>query len=504
MKKVIMVILDGFGVGKKNDDNAVHLAEMFNYTELVDEYPNTILETSGDEVDTPEDKRIDCEVSHLMLGAGRAIEQDITLANENLGSTLIEQNEKLLELLEYLKDSGGSLHLAGMVSDGKVYSDIRYMKNFIMHLKNMGVKKLYFHAITDGRDVLNNTAINYLDDLDATMKEQGLGKIATICGRTYAMDRDGNYKKTKAYTDLLIDGKGAKISNYEKGINACYKRGINDEDLPPIILDEKAKLNTGDVLIWLNYREDRARQLLKALCNKDFDEYRVKKVPGLKVVSILPIDEVDNLTWLIDKDEAEYSLGQYLSLLGLKQARVGEEDKFSNLSYYFNGGTDKRLKGCDNFEIKSYPRSETIDHPEMKLDEVTKTTIRCIEHDYDLIVVNIENPDIFGHIGDINKTVETLHHVDDALGKICDACDDNFYTLIITSDHGNVEEMVNEDGTPNKGHTSNPVPFIIRDKHVKLKNKGSISQVAGTILRYMDIAIPKEMQDAGVILKEEE
>ena len=504
MNKVVMLILDGFGVGKNYEGNAISAADMSCFNELLEEYPNTTLTTTGENVDTPEEKRIDCEVSHLILGAGKTVEQDITICNENLGSTIIEQNPRMLELLEYLKDSGGNLHLVGLVSDGLVYSDIKYMKNFIHHLKYMGVTKLYFHAITDGRDVQNHTAIQYLKDLEETFADRYLGKLATICGRSFAMDRDENWKNTKAYYELLTQGKGAQINNYEKAIEACYKRDIGDENIPPIILDEKGVVGDGDVLLWLNFREDRARQILSAFSNKDFDGFRRKRVPALRVASILPIDEVDNLTNLIDKDEAEYSLGQYLSALGLTQARIGEEDKFSNLSYYFNGSTDKKIKKCDNYPIKSYPREETINHPEMNMAGVTKQIIKCMERDYDLIVANYESPDIFGHIGDIDKAVETLKLLDEEIEKLCDACDDNFYKLIITSDHGNVEEMLNEDGTPNKGHTANPVPFVIRDKNVKLRHKGSITQVAGTILKYMDIAIPSEMKDAGILIKEEE
>ena len=504
MNKIAMIILDGFGVGKNYAGNAIELADMDTYKELLDLYPNTTLDTTGENIDLPDDKRIDCEVSHLILGSGKVVPQDITICNENLGSTLIEQNERLLELLEYLKDSGGNLHLVGMVSDGKVYSDIRYMKTFITHLKNMGVNKLYFHAITDGKDVHDGTSLTYLDDLVNTMNEQELGKLATICGRTYAMDRDENYKKTKAYYNLLVESVGAKVNDYRKGIETCYKNNISDEIIPPIVLDDNAKVSSGDVMIWLNFREDRARQILGAFLNKDYPGFERNIISGLKIASILPIDEVDDLIHLIDKDEAEYSLGQYLSALGLKQARIAEEDKFSNLSYYFNGATDKKIKGCDNYIIESYPHDETVNHPEMNMAGITKQIVKCMEHDVDFILVNIETPDIFGHIGDITKAIEALNILDLELEKICEACDENFYTLVITSDHGNIEEMLNEDGTPNKGHTSNPVLFIIRDKNVKLKNKGSIAQVAGTILKYMELAIPKEMQDAGILLKEEE
>lgn len=504
MNKIIMVILDGFGESSKEDGNLIKAANMSNYNELYDLYPHSSLITTGEEVNVPDDKTIDCEVSHLLIGAGKVVKQDITLCNEVLGSTLIEKNENLLEILDYIKDSGGALHLMGLVSDGKVYSDIRYMKTFLGHLKNMGVKKVYFHAITDGRDVPDGTCINYLSDLENTMKQVGLGKIATICGRSYAMDRNEDYNKTKFYINLLLNGKGASIRNYKNAIEACYNKNVYDENIPPIILDEKGIIGEGSVAIWLNFREDRAKQTLSALIDPEFDKFKVNRPPGLRVFSLLPIDDVNSLENLIDKDSSEYSLGKYLSDLGLRQARISEVDKFNNIGYYFNGCTDKKLRYCDNYVIPSYEKKDMIKHPGLNLNGLVEQTIKCMEKDYDFILVNIENPDIFGHAGNPNAIVESLNEVDKALGKIIDGVDDNFYKLIVTSDHGNVEEMKNEDGSLNLGHTRNKVPFIIRDKHVKLKSNGTIIQIAPTILKYMDIAIPEEMQDQKVLFKEEE
>lgn len=504
MNKILMIILDGFGESSEEKGNAIKMATMDNYNELIDLYPHTYLDTTGEVLGLPEDKTIDCEASHLLIGAGKYVKQDLTLCNEVLCSTLIEKNERLIELLNYLKKSGGVLHLVGLVSDGKVYSDIGYMKTFISHLKNMGVKKLYFHAITDGRDTGPNTSVSYLEDLDATMKEVGLGKIATICGRDFAMDRVEDYEKTKVYYDLLVNGRGVLIRSYKSAINACYSRDVYDEKLPPIILDDKSMIGDGDVIISLNYRSDRLRQMLSSFCDKDFNGFKVKNIPGLKVASLLPVDDVPNLINLIDKSNEGLSLGTYLSDLNLKQARIAEIDKFNNIGYYFNGCSDKKLKWCDNYIIPSYDKKEIYNHPELNLEEVTKQIIKCMERDVDFILVNIENPDVFGHIGDISKVVDSLNKIDEYLGKIIESVDDNFYKLILTSDHGNVEHMLNPDGSIDFGHTSNKVPFIIRDKHIKLKNNGNITQIAPTILKYMNVAIPKEMSETKTLFKDEE
>jgi 2,3-bisphosphoglycerate-independent phosphoglycerate mutase len=501
MNKTIMVVLDGFGYSEEENGNAILKAKMDHFNELYETFPHSLLETAGENVDTPEDKTIDCEVAHLIMGAGRSVKQDITLCNEVLGSTLIEKNEKLIDIIENLYRNSGALHLIGLVSDGKVYSDIRYMKNFIAHLKNMGLKKLYFHAITDGRDVMPNSANQYLDDLIDVMNLNELGKVVSICGRSSAMDRSEDYKKTKVFTDLIIKGKGVPIKNFHSAIDTCYKRNVTDEIIPPIILDEDGTIKPGDAVIWLNFREDRARQTLNALANKEFSEYKTGMPDDVKVFSLLKIEDIDGLDYLIDKDSNEYSVGKYFSDLGLKQARISEVDKFVNISYYFNGCEDKKLKYCDNFIIPSYEKKDMIKFPALNLDGLTDRVIKCLEHDYDFILVNIENPDLFGHTGNMDITVEALKEVDRCIGKIYDAVNDNFYKLIITSDHGNVEEMINEDGTPNRGHTNNLVPFIICDKHVKLKDKGIITQIAPTLLKYMNIAIPKQMEDTKVLFK---
>lgn len=503
MKKVIMLILDGFGINDNDYGNAIKQASMPNYMELYNNYPHSILQASGEYVGLPDDQFGNSEVGHLTIGAGRRLKQDITLCNEVLGSTLIEKNETLLELINHVNENNGVLHLMGLVSDGGVHSDIKYMKNLLSHLKNMGCKKVKFHVITDGRDTSTTSAIGYIDDLNNSLKENNMGNIATICGRYYAMDRDNKWERTKIYTDMILNGKGVVIKNYQTAIEACYKRNVTDEFLPPIIIDETSTLKNNDGLLWLNYRGDRARQVLTVLCDEEFNEYPTKKLDNLSVVTLVDVPNMVDTPHLLENNNDVYSLGCYLSDLELHQARIAETEKFAHVTFFFNGGDKTKLKGCDNFLIPS-PKVSTYDlTPEMSVREVTKQTIKCLEKDYDFILVNFANPDMLGHTGKIEATKEGLEVIDDCLKSIIDAVDDNFYKLIVTADHGNCDEMLDKDGNIITTHSTNPVPFIIRDKHVSLKHKGDLTQIAPTILKYMDIAVPKEMQETKSLFEEE-
>ncbi len=504
MKKVIMLILDGFGINESEYGNAIKQANMPNYNALFNEYPHSILQASGEYVGLPDDQFGNSEVGHLTMGAGRKLKQDITLCNEVLGSTLIEKNEEMLKLVERVKKNNGVLHLMGLVSDGGVHSDIKYMKNLIGHLKNMGIEKVKFHVITDGRDTGVKTSIFYIESLDSVLKENDIGNIATICGRYYAMDRDNKWERTKFYSDLLLNGKGVQIKNYKAAIEACYKRDVTDEFLPPIIIDDNATLKEGDSLLWLNYRGDRARQILTVLKDPEFNEYPVKKLEDFEVVTLVDVPNTVDLPHLLENNSEVYSLGCYLSDLGLHQARIAETEKFAHVTFFFNGGDKTKLKGCDNFLIPS-PKVATYDlTPPMSVREVTKQAIKCIEKDYDFILVNFANPDMLGHTGNIEATKEGLEVVDECLGEIINAVDDNFYKLIVTADHGNCDEMLGKDGEVLTTHSTNPVPFIVRDSHVNLKHKGDLTQIAPTILKYMDIAIPKEMQESSTLFVEED
>lgn len=505
MKKVIMVILDGFGLNDLENGNAIKAANMETFNNLFKEYPHSVLQASGEYVGLPDDQFGNSEVGHLTIGAGRRIKQDLLKANELLGSPSIEQNDKLIELVNHTINNNSTLHLCGLVSDGRVHSDIKYMKNILGHLKNMGVKKVKFHAITDGRDTKVDSSIGYLTELENVMKALNIGKISTVCGRYYAMDRDNKWERTKVYTDLLLKGVGIKIRTFKTGIEACYKKNLTDEFLPPLILDEDATIKNNDAFLWLNFRGDRSRQILTVLKNEDFQEYKVKKIDNLKILAItdVPGAKLTNKEYLIENEEI-YSLGVYLSDLGLRQARIAETEKFAHVTYFFNGGGKVKIKGCDNFLIPS-KKVKTYDlTPNMSALEVTEQVLKCLEKDYDFILVNFANPDMLGHTGVIDATVNGLKTIDECLSKIVEAVDNNFYKLIITADHGNCDEMIRKDGSISTTHSIYPVPFILRDKHVSLKHKGDLTEIAPTILKYMDIAIPSEMKDTKTLFVEED
>ena len=505
MKKVIMVILDGFGLNDLENGNAIKAANMETFNNLYKEYPHSVLQASGEYVGLPDDQFGNSEVGHLTIGAGRRIKQDLLKANELLGSPSIEQNDKLIELVNHTINNNSTLHLCGLVSDGRVHSDIKYMKNILGHLKNMGVKKVKFHAITDGRDTKVDSSIGYLTELENVMKTLNIGKISTVCGRYYAMDRDNKWERTKVYSDLLLKGVGIKIRTFKTGIEACYKKNLTDEFLPPLILDEDATIKNNDSFLWLNFRGDRSRQILTVLKNEDFQEYKIKKIDNLKILAItdVPGAKLTNKEYLIENEEI-YSLGVYLSDLGLRQARIAETEKFAHVTYFFNGGGKVKIKGCDNFLIPS-KKVKTYDlTPNMSALEVTEQVLKCLEKDYDFILVNFANPDMLGHTGVIDATVNGLKTIDECLSRIVEAVDNNFYKLIITADHGNCDEMIRKDGSISTTHSIYPVPFILRDKHVSLKHKGDLTEIAPTILKYMDIAIPSEMKDTKTLFVEED
>lgn len=504
MKKVIMIILDGFGINSKEYGNAIKQAYMPTLHDLFNNYSVATLEASGEAVGLPDNQFGNSEVGHMTIGAGIKIKQDIIRCNEIMLGTTIEENEEYKNLVNHVNEFNSDLHLIGLVSDGGVHSDIKYIKNLLPHLKKSGINKIFFHAITDGRDTSIDSSISYLDDLENALKEQKLGHISTVCGRYYAMDRDNKWDRTKVYTDMLINGKGVMIKNYVSAIKACYKRDITDEFLPPIVLDETSMIKENDAILWLNFRSDRARQLLETLIDPNFSEYRIKKFNNLFVCSLTNVTDVDVKHYILEKNNKLYSIGEYFSDLGLSQARIAETEKYAHVTYFFNGASKVKLKKCSNFLIPS-PKVKTYDEtPAMSVLSVTDQVIKCLEKDFSFILVNIANPDMLGHTGNLEATKEGLEIVDDCLKQIIDAVDDNFYKLIVTADHGNCDEMLDENGNVLTTHSMNPVPFVIRDKYVKLKHKGNITQIAPTILNYMDIAIPKSMQDTKSLFVDDE
>lgn len=504
MKKILMIILDGFGYREEEHGNAIKHANMPFYKKLWEEYPHSILEASGEYVGLPYDRFGNSEVCHGIIGLGHKIKQKITIVNEEINKKTIYENQYLKELVEHTVTNNSNLHLMGLLSDGGVHSDIDYMIKLIPILKEMGVKKLYFHAITDGRDTLMNNSMKYIEMLQKVFKENKLGEIASVCGRYYAMDRDHKYERTKYYYNMIVNGHAAKVLNLEKAIESCYNRNIYDEFLPPILLNHDLKLNDNDTLLWLNFRHDRAIQILNAINDPEFDGFETKQINNLKTYTLFEHEDIKNVTPLFEFHEEDlYPIGEYFSDLEISQVRIAETEKYAHVTKFFNAEKSKKFKGTKNILVPS-PKVSTYDlTPLMSAEEVTNQVIKSLEKDYEFILVNYANPDMVGHTGNFKATVEALEGLDKCLEEVMKSAEDNFYKVFILSDHGNADTMLDENNVPITTHSMEPVPFIITDKNIKLKPKGDLTNVAPTLLHYVDIAIPEAMKDSKSLIIED-
>lgn len=491
MKKILTIILDGFGMRNETEGNAIKDAEMSCFNNLWAEYPHSLLKASEEAVGLREGQFGNSETGHQTIGAGRLIKQNEVLVDEFLSGDVLE-NEVFEKLLQ---NKNKDIHLMGLCSDGNVHAGIDDALRLYELLVENGVKKIHFHVISDGRDTDIHTAYKYIHQIEELIDKHKVGNIATICGRYYAMDRDKNYDRTKIYYDLVTRGVGIKGIDINKTINKMYEKGITDEFLSPIVLDTSSLIKNGDVLIWLNYRADRAKQIVSSFVDSLFDGFNTYKMDELEVYSFFPIDKTIPTLNFIEEEYVKNPLGLYLSALGITQARIAETEKFPHVTYFFDGGYSGKIPKCNTFHIPS-PNVATYDlKPEMSAIGVTKKCIECMVQDYDFILVNFANPDMVGHTGVYDAAVKACMAVDLCLNKIIEKAEENFYKVIILSDHGNVDMMIDENGNKVTTHTLAKVPFIIVDKTVSLKDEGDLTMVAPTILEYMDIAVPEEMKE---------
>ena len=493
MKKILTIILDGFGYREEEKGNAILAAHMKTFTELWNKYPHALLEASEEAVGLSKGQAGNSEVGHMTIGAGRLLKQNEMLVNDFLKEPDME-NANVIKLLEN-KDK--DVHIMGLCSDGNIHAGVDDFLSMYKFLIDNGFTKIHFHLITDGRDTGVHDAMKYINMIKNIIIENGVGDVVSICGRYYAMDRDENWDRTKAYYDLVVGGKGLSSINIEKSINSSYEKGITDEFIKPIICS-KNTIKNGDIIMWMNYRADRAKQILSSIVNWSTFE----NMKDTLVFSFLPVDKKIKTYNLIEPVVVKNSLGLYLSELDFTQARIAESEKFPHVTYFFDGGVDGKIKGCDKFHIPS-PNVATYDlKPEMSCVEVTKRVILSMNNDYDFILVNFANPDMVGHTGNMDAATKACMAVDMCLNKIMEKAEDNFYKVVILADHGNADIMINDDGSICTTHTTSVIPFILCDEKVKLQKTGSLVNVAPTILDYMDIAIPKEMEGTESLIIE--
>ncbi len=496
MKKILTVIFDGFGMKEKKEGNAPKEARMDNFNTMWEEYPHALLEASEEAVGLHPNQPGNSEVGHITIGAGRLLKQPEILVDEFLAN--IDMHNPMVEKLLTYQDK--TIHMMGLCSDGNVHAGIDDFLKMYNFLVSKGFKDIVFHLITDGRDTPVTSAYTYIKQIEKEIKKNNVGVIATIAGRFYAMDRDQNWDRTKEYYDLVTKGQGKMALNVELALQKSYENGITDEFIKPHIFSNRL-IKNGDVLLWMNYRTDRAKQILNTFVNyKNFNEFPVLDMSTLDVFAFLEVDPKMKTNNFLEHDKAKQPLGIYLSELGLTQARVAESEKYNHVTYFFDGEFGGKIDKCDKFHIPS-PKVATYDlMPEMSALEVTKKVINCMEQDYDFILVNYANPDMVGHTGNFAAAVKACETVDQCLHDLIEKAEENFYKIILLADHGNCDTMLNPDGTPCTTHSTALVPFIIRDKRVKLKNKGTLVNVAPTILDYMDIAKPKEMENTDSLL----
>ena len=500
MKKVMLIILDGFGYREEKEGNAILNANMSNYKALWDNYPHTTLYASEEYIGLNEGQFGNSEIGHMTIGAGTVVKNNTMIVDDFIKDA--SNNEAFQGFIDELNNNGKPLHLVGLLSEGNVHSTFHHWTKLVDAIKDKITNNVYLHIITDGRDTAPDSAITYINKFKEKAKELKHFSIASVCGRYYAMDRDKKWDRTKLYIDAVTRGIAINVKTVDEAINKSYEAGITDEFIKPFLIDRNGLIRNGDNIMWMNYREDRAVQFLEAITNPEFNAFGKVNTSDCKVYSFLPFEKPINTTNFTNYIKIDNPLGIYLGKLGLTQARIAETEKYAHVTYFFDGQSEDKIDKCDKFLIPS-PKVATYDmQPEMSAVEVTKRGIACLDKDYDFILLNYANPDMVGHTGNFDAAVKACNAVDICLGKLLEVAFDNFYKVIIMADHGNCDIMINGDGTPCTTHTLSKVPFIITDQSVELKSSGNISQVAPTILDYMDIARPTDMQATESLIKE--
>lgn len=494
MKKVLLCIMDGVGIRENSLGNAYKNADTPVLDSLMREYPHTYLEASGEYVGLPKGQMGNSEVGHSSIGSGRIIYQSLEKINKSIEDGSFFKNEKLLGAINYAKKNNSNIHLIGLLSDGGIHSHINHLFSLLEMCKKEEFYSVYIHVITDGRDTAIDSGIKYIKMLEDKTKELGFGKIATLCGRYYMMDRDNNYDRVKLGYDMITKGIADEYENIEIAWKTNQDKGVTDEFILPSIIDKEGIIKDRDAVITYNFRPDRLRELYACLTNKDFNFFDRVVPKDIKLVTMMPVDSNVICENAYGYENLDNVLGQVIADNGLSQLRIAETEKYAHVTYFFDGGKELELDNCKRILIPS-PKVATYDMmPEMSAVKITDALIKELDNQPDLVVLNYANGDMVGHTGVYEKGIIAVETVDKSIKRLLDKIKDMEYTMIITADHGNCEQMINDDGTINTAHTTNLVPFIIIDKDITLtKEVGKLSDIAPTILKIMGLNIPKEM-----------
>ena len=505
MKKVLLMILDGWGIGKHDKSNAIYSTPTPFITGLTEKYPHSQLYTSGENVGLPDGQMGNSEVGHLNIGAGRVVNQDLVRINKACRDNSIMQNPEIVKAFSYARDNHKQIHFMGLVSDGGVHSSLEHLKKLCDISKEYGLEKTFVHCFMDGRDTDPKSGLGYIRELKEHMS-QSAGRIASVIGRYYAMDRDNRWERIKEAYDLLVNGTGLETQHVESAIQKSYDEGITDEFIKPIVhvtSDGKpvGVIKPGDVVIFFNYRNDRAKELTIVLTQKAMPEAGMKTLP-LYYCCMTPYDsKFEGLHILFNKENVTNTLGEVISNAGLKQLRIAETEKYAHVTFFFNGGREAQFDGENRILVPS-PKVATYDlQPEMSAPEVAEKLIEQLNlKSADFICLNFANGDMVGHTGIYEAIQQAVRTVDTCVNEVVTAARNNDYEVLIIADHGNADNAVNPDGTPNTAHSLNPVPCIwVTGQAGKKLNDGVLADVAPTILQLMGVQQPAEMTGKSLI-----
>ncbi|MFA6860521.1 MAG: 2,3-bisphosphoglycerate-independent phosphoglycerate mutase [Clostridia bacterium] len=496
-----LVIMDGFGEAPESAGNAIFLAGTPNLDELKSKYPHTLLTAHGEEVGVVAGQMGDSEIGHMNIGGGRVVMQSLLRINNLVKSGEFFVNKKLIAVMNHVNTLGSSLHVMGLVSDGGVHSHTSHLRALLLLAKKQNVKNVYIHVVTDGRDTPVTSGIDYVKSLEEFIETEKVGKIASVCGRLYAMDREENYDRTYEAYKTLVYGKGQIANSAEEAIKNSYAKGVTDEFILPTIIHDNGIFHTlenNDSFIFFNYRKDRPRQIMASLCEKDFNKFETKELKNLMLLTFTQVNSnFVNVLYAFDDAVLNNGLSETISKDGFKQLKVAETTKYAHVTYYFNGTIEKPFEGEKRELIETIKLKDFSMAPKMRANEITEKAIEGINSkQFKLIVVNLSNCDMVGHTGNIFATKEAVKEVDRCACLMAKKTIEAGGFAIVTADHGNADEMISPSGAIQTSHSLNPVPFILvsnKNLNLKLKERGKLSDIAPTILKLLGLKIPQEM-----------
>lgn len=491
MKKILLCIMDGVGYRSEEYGNAVKAAKTPNLDMLKSIYPHSLLDASGEMVGLPSGQMGNSEVGHMNIGAGRIVYQPLMRITNDIKSGKFFENENINEVIDHVIKNNSRLHLMGLLSGGGVHSHIDHLFALLDLCKKKNLKDVYVHVFTDGRDTPIKSGRDYIIKLQNKLKEIGFGKIASISGRYYVMDRDNNYDRVRKAYDVIANGLGHVYENILDYVDYEYENNVTDEFIKPAIIDRNGILKSNDGIIVYNYRPDRLREICTAITNNDFDAFPRKNLKNIKMITMMLVSDSVKCKRAYELETLNNTLGEYIEKNNLTQLRIAETEKYAHVTYFFDGGLEKEYAHDKRILIPS-PKVATYDlMPEMSAYKITDKLLEELDN-FDLIILNYANGDMVGHTGVFDKTVKAVEVVDECVGKLYEKCKEKDITMVISADHGNAEVMLDENGNVVTSHTTSKVPLIITDKNYKVKD-GKISDIAPTILNIMGLEVPKEM-----------